>query len=83
MRAVFFAMSNEPIAPQFAHVLVLELCEKGELFDLLYRGGPVPAVVCKEFFRQLMIGVKFLHGMYSVCVLRVCVSTAVKMSRRC
>ncbi|CAN0025712.1 unnamed protein product [Ectocarpus sp. 12 AP-2014] len=44
-----------------AHILVLEPCEKGELFDLLYRGGPVPAVVCKEYFRQLMSGIKFIH----------------------
>ena len=57
---------NLPNLPQDAHILVLELCEKGELFDLLYRGGPVPDVVCKEYFRQLMSGVKFCHGVFTV-----------------
>lgn len=51
---------------------MLELCEKGELFDLLYRGGPVPAVVCKEYFRQLMSGIKFCHGMYVLACVCVC-----------
>ena len=43
-------------------MLVLELCERGELFDLLYKGGPVSPVVCQEYFRQLMSGIKFCHG---------------------
>lgn len=41
---------------------MLDLCEKGELFDHLYRGGPVPEFVCKEYFRQLMTGIKYCHG---------------------
>ena len=47
---------------QAAHVLVLELCEKGELFDLLHRGGLFPYEVCKEYFRQLMVGISYCHG---------------------
>lgn len=46
------------------HILVLELCEKGELFDVLYGRGPVNPIVCKEYFRQLMSGVKFCHGTF-------------------
>ncbi|CAM9414191.1 unnamed protein product, partial [Scytosiphon promiscuus] len=48
------------------HILVLELCEKGELFDVLYQGGPVEPIVSKEYFRQLMSGVKFCHDQ-NVC----------------
>ena len=43
-------------------MLVLELCEKGELFDLLYKGGLVPYDICKEYFRQLMVGIHYCHG---------------------
>ncbi|CAM9478377.1 unnamed protein product [Ectocarpus sp. 8 AP-2014] len=44
-----------------APILVLELCEKGELFELLSQPGGFPPVVCKEYFRQLMCGIKFCH----------------------
>ncbi|CAN0038767.1 unnamed protein product [Pylaiella littoralis] len=49
--------------PQESSILVLEFCERGELFALLSnpRRGPVPPVVCKEYFRQLMDGIKFCH----------------------
>lgn len=53
---------------QVSNILVLELCERGELFDLLSRGGPVPPEVCKEYFRQLMDGIKYCHGALAACV---------------
>lgn len=48
--------------PEDVYVLVLELCEKGELFDLLHKGGLVPYNVCREYFRQLMVGIDYCHG---------------------
>eukprot|EP00903_Cladosiphon_okamuranus_P015453 g14271.t2 len=62
---VYPKKNGQSVAADF---LVLELCEKGELFDLLLldEEGPIPAVVCKEYFRQLMSGIKFCHdqGVY-------------------
>lgn len=62
---------------QEAHILILELCEKGELFDVLMfdEDDPVSPVVCKEYFRQLMRGIKFCHGtfllLHQICVLQL------------
>lgn len=47
---------------QEAHILVLELCERGELCNLLLKETPLPPAVCQEYFRQLMSGIEYCHG---------------------
>lgn len=40
----------------------MELCENGELFELLAKVGPVDDAVCKVYFHQLILGIHYLHG---------------------
>jgi len=56
---------------QEAHILVLELCERGELCNLLLKGSPLPPVVCQEYFRQLMSGIEYCHGKTKILAMRL------------
>lgn len=42
--------------------MVLELCDNGELFDLVYHGEALDEKVCRTFFRQIVDGLGALHG---------------------
>jgi serine/threonine protein kinase len=41
--------------------MVLEICEHGELFDLVYHGEALDEKVCRTFFRQIVNGLEALH----------------------
>jgi len=41
--------------------MVLENCEHGELFDLVYHGEALDEKVCRTFFRQIVNGLEALH----------------------
>lgn len=41
--------------------MVLEICEHGELFDLVYHGEPLDEKVARTFFRQIVNGLEALH----------------------
>jgi len=41
--------------------MVLEICENGELFDLVYHGEPLDEKVARTFFRQIVNGLEALH----------------------
>jgi len=42
--------------------MVLEICEKGELFDLVYHGEPLDDKVARTFFHQIVNGLSALHA---------------------
>lgn len=42
--------------------MVLEICEHGELFDLVYHGEALTEKVARTFFRQIVNGLEALHG---------------------
>jgi serine/threonine protein kinase len=42
--------------------MVLECCEHGELFDLVYHGEALDEKVCRTFFRQIVNGLEALHS---------------------
>jgi serine/threonine protein kinase len=41
--------------------MVLEICENGELFDLVYHGQPLQEKIARTFFRQIVNGLEALH----------------------
>jgi len=42
--------------------MVLEICEHGELFDLVYHGEALDEKVARTFFRQIVNGLEALHS---------------------
>lgn len=42
--------------------MVLEICENGELFDLVYHGQPLQEKIARTFFRQIVNGLAALHS---------------------
>lgn len=42
--------------------MVLEICENGELFDLVYHGDALDEKVARTFFRQIVNGLSALHA---------------------
>jgi len=42
--------------------MVLEICENGELFDLVYHGEALDEKVARTFFRQIVNGLEALHN---------------------
>ena len=41
--------------------IALEICEGGELFDLIFHGGAFSENVARHYFKQFMEGLKYCH----------------------
>lgn len=54
-----YKMSDGRTWPMLA--MVLEICENGELFDLVYHGEGLSEKVARTFFRQIVNGLEALH----------------------
>merc|ERR1719399_2286085 len=42
--------------------LVLELCSGGELFDFMMYSGPLPEIVARTYFKQLLLSLRDCHA---------------------